>query len=228
MYMVMRPEEKYGRKNRLIMFPKKCLPDLESHERHPALINMVSSDLKGIERDLEGTHYDTKTKGERTLPAARPFGEAIYSTITHHGRGHLIFVLELPKEGPHHVQKLFNLTEEGSFVVNVSNPDIPPTHHVPFEHEKKVEYPEEVSAVFRGRRWASVNHPELLDYENAHLLFVGARSNIVDEVGEEAEELKEKRDQEVKHFVNVREMFKELKLPHRKFKEEALTQDELV
>lgn len=67
-------------------------------------------------------HYDTKTRGERVRPAARPAGEGVYVLARTGSKMHLAYALELPdKPGP--VQKQLNIEPEASFALSIKNPE---------------------------------------------------------------------------------------------------------
>ena len=104
---------------RLILIGKKQLPDLHLRGRpFWGLIEQVGTKIENVSDNLNEEHYDTKTKGERTVEGARPCAEGIYAIIEHKGHTHLAYILELPKEiGP--VQKAFRIEKEGSFIVSV-------------------------------------------------------------------------------------------------------------
>lgn len=125
MYMIMKPfgmDKKPGKKARLIIIPKKCLPRTEAHEQHFAIIGKVSEDIKDISKELQEETHETKTRGERTTPKAMPIGEGIYHIAMHGHRSkehsHLVYSLVLPKRVGK-VQKEFHIKREGSFIIQV-------------------------------------------------------------------------------------------------------------
>ena len=69
--------------------------------------------------------YETKTRGHRVNPAARPVGEGRYSIVRHHRKNrqpstHLAYKLEHP--GPHKKhdpQDAMNIEPQASFVIQV-------------------------------------------------------------------------------------------------------------
>src|SRR5690606_10254927 len=109
---------------RLIVVGRKRLPDPGVHgrARQWGFVETVARDPAGIRRVLEEDTYDTKTRGTRTRPAARPAGEGVYRLVRHKNHTHLVYALELPEElGA--VQKALGIEPEASYVVTVKNPD---------------------------------------------------------------------------------------------------------
>lgn len=77
--MVLRPQS--SRLFRLITIARKRLPDIGEHERTWGFVDMIANSARDIEQALRERHYRTKTRGERTLPAARPAGEGVYAFV---------------------------------------------------------------------------------------------------------------------------------------------------
>ena len=172
-YIVLKPQ---GGRFRLINIGRKRLPDIEGHERNWGFVEMVADSGKEIEEELQRDTYDTKTRGERVRPAARPAGEGVYALVRQGSRTHLAWALELPrKPGP--VQKAFNIPEEASLAVSIANPKKrggPRTAQL--SEEQQPDYPKTLQKEFRGRKFATED-PRLLDYEGAEVIFIGARDD---------------------------------------------------
>jgi hypothetical protein len=66
---------------RLITIARKRLPDIGEHERTWGFVDMVADSARAIEQALRERKYQTKTRGERTLPVARPAGEGVYAVV---------------------------------------------------------------------------------------------------------------------------------------------------
>src|SRR5581483_12308992 len=81
---------------RLILIGRKRLPDVKKHEREWAFVYKVSRTPGEIEAELKQEVYETKTRGVRVKPAARPAGEGVYAIVRHENHTHLAYVLELP------------------------------------------------------------------------------------------------------------------------------------
>jgi hypothetical protein len=135
---------------------------------------MIADSGKEIEEALQRATYETKTRGERVLPAARPAGEGVYALVGEGSRTHLAWALELPKK-PGPVQKAFNIPEEASLAVSIANPEKrggPRTAQL--SEEQRAHYPKSLQKEFRDRKFATED-PRLLDYEGAQVIFIGAR-----------------------------------------------------
>src|SRR3981189_971395 len=79
-YMVLKPEG--GTPFRVAVLGRKRLPDPDHHERIWGFIDRLAKRGEEIEADLKEQHYETKTRGERTLPAARPAGEGVCALVS--------------------------------------------------------------------------------------------------------------------------------------------------
>jgi hypothetical protein len=172
-YIVLKPQ---GGRFRLINIGRKRLPDIEGHERNWGFVEMVADSGKEIEEELQRDTYETKTRGERVRPAARPAGEGVYALVRQGSKTHLAWALELPKK-PGPVQKGFNIPEEASLAISIANPEKrggPRTAQL--DEEQQAHYPKSLQKEFRGRKFATED-PRLLDYEGAEVIFIGARDN---------------------------------------------------
>jgi hypothetical protein len=172
-YIVLKP---HGGRFRLINVGRKRLPDIEGHERIWGFVEKVADSGKEIEEELQRDTYETKTRGERVRPAARPAGEGVYALVREGNRLHLIWALELPKK-PGPVQKAFNIPEEASLAISIANPEKrggPRTAQL--GEEQEAQYPKSLQKEFRGRKFATED-PRLLDYEGAQVIFIGARND---------------------------------------------------
>ena len=173
-YMVLRPRG--GKHVRLTVIGDKKLPDVDSHQRFWGFVDMVTNDGSKIEKELRAETYDTKTRGERFQPAARPAGEGSYAFISPGGEDmHLVYVLEYPKS-PGEVQKAFNIEDKGAFVLSIKNPEKPSPPGAGLDADRAADYPKSLQKEFAGRRFAPCD-PHLLDYEGAQFVLIGARAN---------------------------------------------------
>ena len=169
--MVLRPTG--GAKVRLLMVGRKRLPDTDRHERHWGMVETVAKSAKDIEAGLREEHYETKTRGEQEQPAARPAGEGRYVVSLEDGQMHLSYVLELP-EAPDEVQKALRIAPEASFAISIKNPQKGSPTYAGLRDEDKADYPASLQEEFRDRRFDREDL-ELLDYEGAEFVLVGAR-----------------------------------------------------
>jgi hypothetical protein len=175
-YLVLKP---HGGRFRLINIGRKRLPDIHGHERNWGFVDLTADSGKEIEEELQRETYETKTRGERVRPAARPAGEGVYALVREGGRTYLAWALELPKK-PGPVQKAFNIPEEASLAISVANPERragPRTARL--GEEQQADYPKKLQEKFRGRRFATEDS-RLLDFEGAEIVFIGARTNPED------------------------------------------------
>ena len=174
-YMVLSPE---GKKiYREIIIGQKELPKVEQGgERNWGFIKMVVRDARELEGEFCEVTYTTKTRGERKLAAARPAGEGVYAIVRHGDHTHLAYELELP-EKPREAQREFRIEEQASYIISVKNPEKPSPPQVGLRGEQKADYPHELQQVFRDRRFADVDPPELLDYAGTEIMLIGAREN---------------------------------------------------
>ena len=167
--------------DRMIVVGRKRLPDPGRHERAWALVTAVTRRPAEL-RDAVAPHvYETKTRGLRRQPEARPVGEGRYVLADHDGHTHLAYGLELPpRPGP--AQELFSVDREASFIVAVRNPDAPAPPNAGLPRSRRAELPPEVRDRFAGRRWLAAD-PTLLDHPGVELVLIGASHDAEDELG---------------------------------------------
>jgi hypothetical protein len=166
---------------RLITVGRKRLPKvLDGGERAWAFVDAIAHTPGEMQEELERRIYETKTRGERVQPEARPAGEGVYALVRHGSHTHLAYELEFPKR-PGEVQEDLNIEEQGSYVVTVKNPDTPSPPWVGFRSQQPIELSTALQARFRGRRFAELS-PELLDVPGVELILVGARKTPEEEL----------------------------------------------
>ncbi|OCH89571.1 hypothetical protein OBBRIDRAFT_794158 [Obba rivulosa] len=242
------PTNKTKKRFRLIVLGKKSLPDPDKGRGRGnifwATVATVGEDLLKLQEGLGPREYETKTRGHRTVSAARIAARGAYALVNNDARTpsqretHLGYHLSHPD--PEHigeVQAELGIHEASSFVVQVKNPLAPPTgeQRVGLSEERRAHYPEEILRdVFgkggaRGRedfglRFASVETPELLNYEGAELLFIAARSGdsgLEQSLGEgRGEALHEVEEKESK--VDIEKVLKELAMDTDKIPSDPL------
>jgi hypothetical protein len=178
-FLVLQPERR-ALFRRLIV-GRKRLPDVLAHERVWAFVAEVAEDPEALRDELERTAHETRTRGVRVQPEARPAGEGRYALVDHDGHTHLAYVLELPPH-PGEAQRVFRIQSEASYVIAVRNPGAPgpPGTGAP---QRRPGYPEPLHGRFGGRRFSSVDPPELLDYEGAEVVIIGAGADAEAELG---------------------------------------------
>jgi hypothetical protein len=152
------------------------------------------------------------------MPEARPVGEGRYAIVDHDGHTHLAYVLELPPE-PGPAQRTFNIEREASYIVAVRNPEAPAPPGAGLGSKQRAELPPELVEHFRGRRFAPVDTPELLDHEGVELVLIGAREDAERELGIELDAQSER--------LETADLFRKLRLPRERVPVEPLARGEL-
>jgi hypothetical protein len=187
--MVLSPERK--KIYRMIIVGRKTMPDIHNGGGpNWGFVDMVTKNPAEIEKELQETHYETKTRGERELPAARPAGEGVYAIVRHGGHTHLVYSLELPRD-PDKVQRDLRIEKEGSYIISVKNPEKGAPPGTGLRRGEKAAFPGKLQEVFRGRRFADCDPPDFLDYEGAELILIGAKEDPRKELGVKLETEKE-------------------------------------
>lgn len=181
-YLVTHP---VGGNYRLNIIGGKELPDpaKKGRGKYWGFVDMVRKGPKAIDAELGHEDYQTKTRGERHLPAARPAGEGKYRIVRHDDHTHLAYN-ELPKE-PGEVQKAFHIEDEASYIVSVKNPERPTPKNAGLQSEQKADLPKDLMERFQGRRFVDVDPPSFLDKEGVEFLLISAAENIKEELGVE-------------------------------------------
>lgn len=172
-FMVLKPQG--ADLSRLAVLGRKRSPDVGSHERIWGFIDKVASSLNGIEAELEEQHYQTRTRGARRVPAARPAGEGAYGLVSIGRNLHLTYRLELP-ERPGEVQQELNIPQHGAYILSIKNPEKPTSRGVGLREDDEARYPRPLQREFGGRRFGAADL-RLLDYEGAEFILIGARTD---------------------------------------------------
>lgn len=181
-YMVLNP---HGEKNyRLNIIGGKELPDpsKQGKAKYWGFVDLVRGDPKAIDKELGADTYQTKTRGKRHLPAARPAGEGKYRILRHDDHTHLAYKLELPKE-PDEVQKALNIQGEASYIISVKNPEKPAPKGAGLGGKQKADLPKSLMERFEGRRFIDVDPPKFLDKEGVEFLLVSASDDLQADLG---------------------------------------------
>jgi hypothetical protein len=219
----MRKEDLEHRKHRMILITKKKLPEVHSHARYWGFVEETSDEMKAVRNELGAVTYSTKTRGERTLEAARPAGRGYYGIITHENHTHLAYVLELPEEIGE-VQEAFNIAKEGSYIVAVKNPSI----HGPagLAPKEKEELPPELVDRFGDKRWLPLDPPSFLDFKGTELIIIGASDDLKAELGKTGEQLEKLEEADVALGLTDETVFEELHLDKSRNLPEPLVEGE--
>lgn len=204
-YMILSPS---GRKiYRSIIIGQKELPAVHNGgERNWGFVDKVAKDPRDLMEEFQQLEYETKTRGERKLPAARPAGEGVYAIVRHDNHTHLAYSLELP-EKPKEVQRELQIEDEASYIISIKNPAKPSPPRAGLRGEQKADYPKKLMEVFRDRKFADADPPEFLDYEGAEIMLIGAREDPEQELGIELDTERE--------TAKSADIFKDLKLSRK-------------
>ena len=128
-----------GAKCRLMMLPKKKYPT-SPKERDMGFVEKAGVSMKQLQESfLAGETYETETRGERTVPEAKPYAEGVYAITRTKRASHLAYVLTIPGELGQ-VQEDFGLYSRGSFIMQAKNPKFPGPSFA--QLPKDPEYPE--------------------------------------------------------------------------------------
>jgi hypothetical protein len=170
MWMLLSP---HGRGlHRRLCVGKKRLPALRNHERHWAFVERVERDPVRLTDDFHGERYQTRTRGERFQPPARPAGEGVYALVEHDDHRHLVYRLELPAELGD-VQRDLGICEQASYIATAMNV---------VRWDRRPLYPASLQARFRDRRFAPLD-PEFLDVRGTELILIATTDDIEAELG---------------------------------------------
>jgi hypothetical protein len=182
LYLVLHPLDRAT--YRLIIVWEKRLPATtrEGDRRSWAFVDKVASRPEEIEDELDPQPYETRTRGPRLEPPARPAGEGVYAIVRHEDHTHLAFALELPEE-PGEVQRALDIPRQGSYIVSVRNPESPAPPGVGLDPRRRATYPEDLQQRVRGRRFIPLDPPDFLDHVGAELLLIGATQDVTGELG---------------------------------------------
>jgi len=181
---------------RLLVIGKKKLPEVSNnqHGKYWGFVKKVTSNILEMDKDLAPEDYDTLTRGQRHVEGARPVGEGVYALVQYHNQTHLAYVLELPEE-PGEVQKTFNIGKEGSYVIQIKNPEAGGSF---LKSGNKVKYPESLQKLFKSKldpnqetKFHSAKPVDLLDHEGVEMILIGASDDLPKEFGETGKYLEE-------------------------------------
>lgn len=152
-FLVLHPENRpvYRR----IRVGRKRLPDTEPRsERFWALVDQVGQSAEEVSADLQPEVYETKTRGTRFQPGARPAARGGYAVVKHDDHVHLSYVLDSPRE---EVADDLRIRGRGNFILLMRNPATPrPGEDIP--------------------RFMPLE-PAVLDEEGADLVLVGVEAD---------------------------------------------------
>jgi hypothetical protein len=205
--VVLRPDR--GRVYRRILIGRKRFPDPDAAgtQRYWAFVERVGRRAEEVSEDLGREQRQTRTRGTRVQPEARPAGEGRYAIVDHDGHSHLVYELELPDQLGS-VQRDLQIRPEASYILTVINPRRPAPPAIGPRLSRRAELPEELIERFGERRFVPAT-PELLDHEGVELVLIAAGRDVR---GAEAEDLDLDAERETRATA---ELIRELELsPH--------------
>lgn len=183
-YFMLLPDDQEQHRNRLFnvahgafptVVPGKALPE----ERDWAFAQDVSEQpqevLEALEKNIPAP---PEPSGQRARPWAPIAGQGRYAVVRHQDHTHLAYRLSKPEE-PGEVQKALQIRPEASYVLSVKEPFAPSE----IELENKPAYPADLRSKFAGHGWIAAQPTDLLDYQWAQILLIGAQTNIERELG---------------------------------------------
>jgi hypothetical protein len=168
---------------RLITIGQKTMPSLATNgDKGWAFIERVLSAPKELERGLRSETHETKTRGTRYQPAARPVAEGVYDLVRHEDEMRLIYGIELPEElGV--VQHQLNIEAGGIYILSVKNPEIFSPPNVGLRKGQQADYPEPLQEAFGERKFISPQSADFLDYEGTELILIRTQASPAQEPG---------------------------------------------
>nr|XP_024375297.1 uncharacterized protein LOC112282179 isoform X2 [Physcomitrium patens] len=194
---------------RYIVMGRKSLPDAAKGKSRPywGFVELITSNPEDLKKMLSEGEYDTKTRGYRVNPAARPVGEGRYSIVRHHRDNkqtsiHLVYKLEHPgqheKHGP---QDAMNIETQASFVIQVKNPK----QAEPLQPGSKRQaiLPAYMLGKMGPKRFVPVDPPDLLNYEGVEFLLISARDELVDAEVDAELEISDSLSKEVRDLMDL-------------------------
>ncbi|XP_071742471.1 uncharacterized protein [Rutidosis leptorrhynchoides] len=186
---------------RLIVMGRKSLPDPSKKRGRPSwgFVELVTTNIQDVKDALKGEEYDTKTRGHRHKPPARPLAEGFYRILRHHHtkdkkddnkkmHTHLIYKLELPSEpeSENQPQEALNVENEASFLIQIKNPDPNQQGRTEFtglKRKRRAAFPAHLQAQFGKLRYHPADPPDFLNYEGCEFLLIAASSDVQEELG---------------------------------------------
>ncbi|XP_052175933.1 uncharacterized protein LOC127790450 [Diospyros lotus] len=177
---------------RFIVMGRKSLPDPSEKSRpYWGFVEMVTTRIEDVKTALKGEEYETSTRGHRRNSPARALGEGVYRILRHESRKrthtHLIYKLEFPpEEEAEEAQRTLNIEREGSFLIQIKNPDPDQQGSSQFrglQNKRKAAFPAHLQGQFGHKRFQPADPPDFLNYEGCEFLLISAAEDIEEELG---------------------------------------------
>lgn len=202
LYMILSPEGKD--RFRIAVIGRKKLPDPQARgrKRYWGFIQTVTGSANTVKKELSEKSYQTKTRGKRHEPAARPAGEGVYRILAHGDHTHLVYALELPRQ-PGEAQEELHIEDQASYIISIKNPAKGSPSQAGLSSEQKAELPQSLRKIFGDRRFADAE-PKLLDHSGMEFLLISAAHDVQKEL-----DITLDTEEESRHSADI---FKELRL----------------
>jgi len=184
---------------RRLLIGRKRMPDISTprtpsngapRTRYWASIERVSESAEGVAAELRRFEYETRTRGRRVQPPARPAGRGVYALARHGAHAHLAYRLEQPR-APGEVQRALRILPQASYIAAAFNPAAP--SKLGRRRGFVPELPGWAEERFGGRRFAPLD-PDLLDIEGLELVLIGASDDVEAELGIDLQAADERPD----------------------------------
>lgn len=153
--------------------------------------------------------YDTSSKGHRRNSPARALGEGIYRILRHKvpskkTHTHLVYKLEFPPEDERkEPQEALNIEHEGSFLIQIKNPNQHGTSQFRgLQNKRKAIFPAHLQGQFGQLRYCPADPPDFLNYEGCEFLLISASDDIENELGLELK-TEEETDPSCSNLINT-------------------------
>lgn len=178
---------------RFIVMGKKILPDPSQKRGRPfwGFVELVTTRIEDVKDALKGKEYDTATRGHRHTEPARALAEGIYRILRHNPgkrmHTHLVYKLEYPPEDTkNEAQESLNVEREGSFLIQIKNPDDKKWDNRQFQglqSKRRAAFPAHLQGQFGSRKFNPADPPDFLNYEGCEFLLIAASDDIEEELG---------------------------------------------
>jgi len=97
---------------------------------------------------------------------------------------HLVYKLELPNpEGKHEPQDSLNVEREGSFIIQIKNPEQTAPPSAGLQTKRKATFPAHLQGRIGSYRFVAADPPDFLNYEGCEFLLISASDDIDAELG---------------------------------------------
>ncbi|KAJ4962255.1 hypothetical protein NE237_022194 [Protea cynaroides] len=166
------------------------LPDQAKKSRpYWGFVEMVTTRIEDVKTALKGEEYDNATKGHQRKPPARALGKGVYRIIKHYTgkkvHTHFIYKFEFPPEdSKHEPQESLNVEREGSFLIQIKNPDQHGRSQFGgLQNKRKTVFSAHLQGQFGHLRYCPANPLDFLNYEGCEFLLISASDDIEEELG---------------------------------------------